>query len=157
MAFVAPSGTVMTGTGSLAELKMSFSTNGGSNPFRQVKQKIVSLRHLPNKNNNKIMVVPTSITPVTPTTTTSTELTMSAAVGSGDADKKNFLSNIIPPKEELKKLVPLAVMFFCILFSYTILRDTKDVLMVTAPKSGAEVIPFVKTYCNLPIAIVSNF
>ena len=27
--------------------------------------------------------------------------------------------------------------------------------MVTAPKSGAEVIPFVKTYCNLPAAIVS--
>jgi hypothetical protein len=45
-------------------------------------------------------------------------------------------------------------MFFCILFNYTILRDTKDVLMVTAPKSGAEVIPFLKTYVNLPAAIV---
>jgi AAA family ATP:ADP antiporter len=29
------------------------------------------------------------------------------------------------------------------------------VLMVTAPKSGAEVIPFIKTYVNLPAAIVS--
>jgi AAA family ATP:ADP antiporter len=47
-------------------------------------------------------------------------------------------------------------MFFCILFNYTILRDTKDVLMVTAPGSGAEVIPFIKTYVNLPTAIVSN-
>jgi AAA family ATP:ADP antiporter len=47
-------------------------------------------------------------------------------------------------------------MFFCILFNYTILRDTKDVLLVTAPKSGAEVIPFIKTYCNLPAAIVST-
>jgi ATP/ADP translocase len=46
-------------------------------------------------------------------------------------------------------------MFFCILFNYTILRDTKDVLMITAHKSGAEVIPFIKTYCNLPAAIVS--
>lgn len=45
-------------------------------------------------------------------------------------------------------------MFFCILFNYTILRDTKDVLLLTAPKSGAEVIPFIKTYCNLPAAIV---
>jgi AAA family ATP:ADP antiporter len=44
-------------------------------------------------------------------------------------------------------------MFFCILFNYTVLRDTKDVLLVTAPKSGAEVIPFLKTYCNLPSAI----
>ena len=44
-------------------------------------------------------------------------------------------------------------MFFCILFDYTILRDTKDVLVVTAPKSGAEIIPFLKTYVNLPGAI----
>ena len=42
-------------------------------------------------------------------------------------------------------------MFFFILFNYTILRDTKDVLMVTAKKSGAEVIPFIKTYVNLPV------
>lgn len=48
------------------------------------------------------------------------------------------LKSAIPPAEERKKLVPLALMFFCILFNYTILRDTKDVLMVTAPKSGAE-------------------
>jgi len=42
-------------------------------------------------------------------------------------------------------------MFFFILFNYTILRDTKDVLMITAKKSGAEVIPFIKTYVNLPV------
>ena len=59
----------------------------------------------------------------------------------------------MPPANERKKLLPLALMFFCILFNYTILRDTKDVLMVTAPKSGAEVIPFIKTYVNLPVAI----
>jgi AAA family ATP:ADP antiporter len=63
--------------------------------------------------------------------------------------------SLVPPAEERKKLIPLALMFFCILFNYTILRDTKDVLMVTAPKSGAEVIPFIKTYVNLPAAIVS--
>mmetsp|Transcript_30165 Transcript_30165/g.56966 ORF Transcript_30165/g.56966 Transcript_30165/m.56966 type:complete len:583 (-) Transcript_30165:93-1841(-) len=59
----------------------------------------------------------------------------------------------IPTKSERKKLVPLALMFFFILFNYTILRDTKDVLMVTAKGSGAEVIPFIKTYVNLPAAI----
>lgn len=71
--------------------------------------------------------------------------------------KKGVLSriaSILPPKAERQKLGPLALMFFCILFNYTILRDTKDVLMVTAPKSGAEVIPFLKTYVNLPAAIV---
>jgi AAA family ATP:ADP antiporter len=40
-----------------------------------------------------------------------------------------------------------------ILFNYTILRDTKDVLVVTAPGSGAEIIPFLKTWVNLPMAI----
>eukprot|EP00271_Cylindrocystis_brebissonii_P017775 TRINITY_DN4759_c0_g1_i1.p1 TRINITY_DN4759_c0_g1~~TRINITY_DN4759_c0_g1_i1.p1 ORF type:complete len:708 (-),score=157.70 TRINITY_DN4759_c0_g1_i1:1050-3173(-) len=53
----------------------------------------------------------------------------------------------------LKKVIPLGVMFFCILFNYTILRDTKDVLVVTAPGSGAEIIPFLKTWVNLPMAI----
>jgi TLC ATP/ADP transporter len=64
---------------------------------------------------------------------------------------------VVPPANERQKLIPLACMFFCILFSYTILRDTKDVLMITAPKSGAEVIPFIKTYVNLPVAIVCVF
>ena len=66
----------------------------------------------------------------------------------------NKVKAIVPPANERQKLIPLALMFFCILFSYTILRDTKDVLMITAPKSGAEVIPFIKTYVNLPVAIV---
>ena len=59
----------------------------------------------------------------------------------------------LPPRHELRKMIPLTLMFFCILFNYTILRDTKDVLVVTAPKSGAEIIPFLKTYVNLPGAI----
>lgn len=53
----------------------------------------------------------------------------------------------------MKKLFPLGLMLFFILFNYTILRDTKDVLVVTAPNSGAEIIPFLKTYVNLPSAI----
>ena len=52
-----------------------------------------------------------------------------------------------------QKIIPLGIMFFCILFNYTILRDTKDVLVVTAPGSGAEIIPFLKTWVNLPMAI----
>jgi AAA family ATP:ADP antiporter len=51
------------------------------------------------------------------------------------------------------KILPLGLMFFFILFNYTILRDTKDVLVVTAPGSGAEIIPFLKTWVNLPAAI----
>lgn len=58
-----------------------------------------------------------------------------------------------PAPKTLKKLLPLGAMLFFILFNYTILRDTKDVLVVTAPNSGAEIIPFLKTYVNLPSAI----
>ena len=55
---------------------------------------------------------------------------------------------------EIKKVIPLALMMFCILFNYTILRDAKDGLIVTAPGSGAETINFLKLYGTLPFAII---
>jgi AAA family ATP:ADP antiporter len=55
---------------------------------------------------------------------------------------------------ELKKLLPMFFMFFLISFNYTILRDTKDALIVTAPGSGAEAIPFLKLWGTLPFAIL---
>lgn len=64
------------------------------------------------------------------------------------------IKGLIPSRTERKKLLPLGLMFFFILFNYTILRDTKDVLVITAPGSGAEIIPFLKTYVNLPGAIL---
>lgn len=79
----------------------------------------------------------------------------SAAAGNGSPASISFgqrLRNLIPPENERKKLIPLGLMFFVILFNYTILRDTKDVLVVTS--AGAEIIPFLKTYCNLPGAIL---
>lgn len=53
---------------------------------------------------------------------------------------------------ELKKLLPMFVMFLCISFNYTILRDTKDTLIVTS--SGAETIPFLKVWGVVPAAII---
>lgn len=53
---------------------------------------------------------------------------------------------------ELKKLLPMFLMFLCISFNYTILRDTKDTLIVTA--SGAETIPFLKVWGVVPAAIL---
>eukprot|EP00638_Chattonella_subsalsa_P018599 CAMPEP_0117886772 /NCGR_PEP_ID=MMETSP0950-20121206/20617_1 /TAXON_ID=44440 /ORGANISM="Chattonella subsalsa, Strain CCMP2191" /LENGTH=501 /DNA_ID=CAMNT_0005744279 /DNA_START=117 /DNA_END=1623 /DNA_ORIENTATION=+ len=76
--------------------------------------------------------------------------------GSSD-DQMTFMQKLkaqLPTKAEKKKILPLGLMFFLILFNYTILRDTKDVLVVTAPASGAEIIPFLKTYVNLPGAIM---
>jgi AAA family ATP:ADP antiporter len=55
---------------------------------------------------------------------------------------------------ELKKLLPMFFLFFFINFNYTILRDTKDALIVTAPGSGAEAIPFLKLWGVLPFAII---
>jgi ATP/ADP translocase len=81
---------------------------------------------------------------------------MSEGAQAAQPPKQSFMKKMkskIPPANERKKLIPLASMFFFILFNYTILRDTKDVLMVTAKGSGAEVIPFIKTYVNLPAAI----
>ncbi|KAK9266300.1 hypothetical protein L1049_001822 [Liquidambar formosana] len=75
------------------------------------------------------------------------------------ADGQPLIGEIEQPKflgieiVTLKKIVPLGLMFFCILFNYTILRDTKDVLVVTAPGSSAEIIPFLKTWVNLPMAV----
>ena len=53
---------------------------------------------------------------------------------------------------ELKKLLPMFMLFFFINFNYTILRDTKDSLIVTS--SGAEAIPFLKVWGVLPFAII---
>lgn len=55
---------------------------------------------------------------------------------------------------ELKKILPMFLMFFFISFNYTILRDTKDTLIVTAPGSGAEALPFIKVWGVLPCAIL---
>ena len=55
---------------------------------------------------------------------------------------------------ELKKLLPMFFLFFFINFNYTILRDTKDALVVTAPGSGAEAIPYLKVWAVLPLAVL---
>lgn len=55
---------------------------------------------------------------------------------------------------ELKKVLPMFLMFFGISFNYTILRDTKDTLIVTAPGSGAEAIPFIKVWLVVPCAVL---
>lgn len=55
---------------------------------------------------------------------------------------------------ELKKFLPMGIMMLCILFNYTILRDTKDALVVNAPAGGAETLGFLKLYGVTPSAIL---
>ena len=53
---------------------------------------------------------------------------------------------------EMKKFLPLGLIMFGILFNYTLLRDTKDALVVNA--AGAGIIPFLKFYCVTPAAVI---
>lgn len=54
---------------------------------------------------------------------------------------------------ELKKLIPMLLIFFLISFDYNVLRTLKDSLLITAKSSGAEVIPFVKVWALFPGAV----
>lgn len=47
--------------------------------------------------------------------------------------------------------------FFLISFNYNALRAYKDSLVVTAPQSGAEAIPFIKVWAILPCALLITF
>lgn len=58
---------------------------------------------------------------------------------------------------EHRKFVPMFLIFFLICFNYSILRATKDSLIVTAPSSGAEALPFLKVWIILPAALLFTF
>jgi AAA family ATP:ADP antiporter len=58
---------------------------------------------------------------------------------------------------ELKKFIPMLGIFFFVGFNYSILRITKDALVVTAPGSGAEALPFLKVWAILPMAFLFTF
>lgn len=56
-------------------------------------------------------------------------------------------------RNELKLVVPMMLMLFFICFNHSVLRNAKDAVVVTAQSSGAEVIPFIKVWVLLPMAI----
>lgn len=55
-------------------------------------------------------------------------------------------------RHEAKKLIPMFLIVFLISVNYSILRNLKDTVVVTA--SGAEVIPFIKVWVMFPMAIL---
>lgn len=55
-------------------------------------------------------------------------------------------------RHELKKIIPMILILFFICFNYSIVRNMKDSMVVTA--SGAEVIPFIKVWVMLPSAVL---
>ncbi len=58
---------------------------------------------------------------------------------------------------ELKKLLPMLLIFFLVSFDYNILRTMKDVVVMYADSSGAEVIPFIKVWVMFPGAILMTW
>lgn len=69
----------------------------------------------------------------------------SVKTGADDVQFSGLRAALFPIQNvELKKFLPLAFIMLCILFNYTILRDTKDSLIATAPGAGPEAIPYLK-------------
>lgn len=60
-------------------------------------------------------------------------------------------------RHELKKLMPMLLIFFLMYFDFNVLRNLKDTLVVTAKSSGAEVIPFIKVWVLFPGALLLTF
>lgn len=50
----------------------------------------------------------------------------------------------------------MLLMLSAIAFNYSILRNLKDVVVITAKSSGAEVIPFIKVWVLLPMAVLAT-
>ena len=55
---------------------------------------------------------------------------------------------------ELKKVLPMLGIFFFISLVYSLLRNTKDTLIVTTPGGGAGLIPFLKVYGTIPGSVL---
>lgn len=55
---------------------------------------------------------------------------------------------------EWRKFFPMLGILFLIVFNYNFLRTFKDSLLLTAPQSGAEAIPFIKVWLILPGALL---
>ena len=55
---------------------------------------------------------------------------------------------------EMKKFLPMAAIMFFVLFNYTVVRNLKDALIITAPGSSAEVVSFLKSWIVLPCSIL---
>ena len=56
---------------------------------------------------------------------------------------------------EFRKFIPMFAMLFLICFNYGILRPMKDTLIITA--AGAKVLPYIKVWGILPIAILLTY
>src|SRR5438094_332888 len=57
-------------------------------------------------------------------------------------------------RSEIKKVLSMVVLLFLLCVCYSILRNLKDAIILTAKHSGAEVIPFIKVWGILPASFI---
>ena len=60
-------------------------------------------------------------------------------------------------REEYRRFIPMLLISFLICFNYYFLRIFKDTIIITAPSSGAEALPFLKVWAILPAAVLMTF
>lgn len=60
-------------------------------------------------------------------------------------------------REEHPKFIPMLLIAFFTCFNYYLLRISKDAILITAPESGAEALPFIKVWAILPVALFMTF
>ncbi|QVL57902.1 MAG: NTP/NDP exchange transporter [Simkaniaceae bacterium] len=58
---------------------------------------------------------------------------------------------------EIKKFLPLLILYALICFNYSLLKAAKDALVITANDAGAAVIPFIKIWAILPMALLVTY
>src|SRR3989304_5030817 len=73
--------------------------------------------------------------------------------------KFGFLRSLVWPihRSEAKKVIVMVLLLFLLCVSYSILRNLKDTVILTAKNSGAEVIPFIKVWGMLPATIAATW
>jgi len=55
---------------------------------------------------------------------------------------------------ELKKVLPMSILLFCMLYDYTSVRILKDAFFMYEKQAGETVLPFLKFWCVLPAAVL---
>ena len=58
---------------------------------------------------------------------------------------------------ELRRFLPLFVVYALIVFNYSLLRAIKNPLVITAPNAGAESLVFIKVWAILPMAFFFTY
>ncbi|MDD9951389.1 MAG: Npt1/Npt2 family nucleotide transporter [Zetaproteobacteria bacterium] len=79
----------------------------------------------------------------------------SSVVKNASSPFKRVIQSVFPvTKNEFSKFIPIAVIFFAIVYVYDLLRIIKSTMVVAQSDVGAQVIPYIKVYGVIPCALL---